>query len=139
MKRIKTSYKFKGLINGKDWESGDLKFYNNDLTAICREDTEFFVFKDSVSRFTGFCNSSGEEIYEGDLLASRDTNSEGIPVHLVFWDRNSREWKVGSLPVEDPLLSNPLDNCVDQVIVGHVFTHQYLLSSSKVDHFKTSG
>src|SRR5690606_5815108 len=117
--------RFKGLINGRVWESGSLKLDDNGLTVIHRDDNDFYVFEDSISRFTGHKNSYGDEIYEGDLLASEKPDGKGV--QQVFWDEVFQQWKVGPSPKQDPLLSQPLESSLDYSIVGHEFTHQHLL------------
>lgn len=128
------SEKYKGLINRKDWRIGILKRYEDGLTAIYTEDTHFYVFEDSVSRYTGFKNSAGNEIFEGDLLAITDKNH--TEVSKVYWDKSSQQWKVGFSPLLDSFSSHDLQNCLDCAIVGHIFTHQHLLRPSKINTYK---
>src|SRR5690554_6179373 len=130
MGNLDLSKKYKGLINRQDWETGTLKLYKDDLTALCREDKHFYVFKESVSKFTGLVNDSGKEIYEGDIL--RLEGKKDNEVVVVFWDDSGQQWKAGSLPLQDPDLSIPLENCLNGVVVGHEYTHQHLLHSIKI-------
>ncbi len=132
MEQINRWEKWKGLKNSKDWETGDLKIYDNDLAAIYRDNREFFIYKDSASRFTGFVNTSGKEIYEGDLLADGDLIHGSTEIRVVFWNNDHKQWKVGSSPTEEALLSQPLQHYLNHQIVGHIFTHQHLLAASKI-------
>lgn len=134
MHHMGISEKYKGLINGKDWQVGILKCYENGLTAIFAEDTYFYVFEESVSRYTGFKNYAGNEIFEGDLLASRDKNH--MEVSSVYWDDRAGQWKVGLPPFQDSFSSRDLENSLDSAIVGHIFTHQHLLQPSKIGTYK---
>src|SRR5690554_1558264 len=131
MGNLDLSKKYKGLINRQDWETGTLKLYKDDLTALCREDKHFYVFKESVSRFTGFVNTSGKEIYEGDIL--RLEGKEDNEMVVVFWDDMVQQWKAGTSPLQNRDLSIPLKEYLSAVVVGHEFTHQHLLQSFKMD------
>jgi|SRR5690554_1953982 len=132
MNSLDISQKYKGLVNGKDWEAGSLRRYKNGLTAIHKDNNHFYVFEDSVSRYTGFKTTSGEEIYEGDFLAVSEKEEKKI--NMVYWDEGCQQWKVSPSPFQDPLLSQCLQNCLDSLVVGHVFTHQHLLKSVKINH-----
>lgn len=131
MRELDITKKYKGLVNRKDWETGTLRLYADGLAAICRDDKEFFVFKDSVSRFTGFLTNSGEEIYEGDILSILGENDDALV--KVFWDETYRLWRAISPGVEDAHLRRPLSGSLNSRIVGHVFTHQYKLGNSKTN------
>src|SRR5690606_7752818 len=110
--------RFKGLINGRAWESGSFKLDDNGLADMHRGDNDFYVFEDSISKFTGFKNTSGDEIYEGDLLTLEKPNVN--VVHQVFWDGVHRHWRAGPSPLQDPLLSERLENCLHCFVIGHV-------------------
>lgn len=127
--------KYKGLINGKHWKTGTLKHYDNNLTAIYRQGNPFYVFEDSVSRFTGYLNTSGDEIYEGDLLVPNGEKNLGI--NVVFWDEFTQQWNLRLHPAHDSILTVSLENSLDQLIIGHLFTHSYLVSSLAI-HSETS-
>lgn len=129
MERLNIKQKFKGLINGKVWKSGRFKLYANGLAVIIKDNSPFYVFKESVSRFTGCINASGEEIYEGDLLTFKGSGEKEI--HQVVWEEGSQQWKVICPPSEDPIFGSYLENCLHSSIVGHIFTHQHLLPSTK--------
>jgi len=131
MENLDLSEKYKGLINRQDWETGTLKLYKDDLTALCRENKHFYVFKESVSRFTGFVNASGKEIYEGDILRLEGKKENEMVV--VFRDARGQQWKAGPSLLQDPNLSIPLKDCLSAEVVGHEFTHQHLLQSFKMN------
>jgi len=131
MEQINRWEKWKGLKNGKDWETGNLKIYDNDMAVIYRENNQVYIFKDSASRFTGFVNASGKEIYEGDLLADGDVIHGSTEIKVVFWNNDHQQWKVGPSPTEQALLSHPLEHYLNHQIVGHIYTHQHLLDTSK--------
>lgn len=134
MKTRNSSPKFKGLINGKDWETGTLKNNDDDLTVISRNGRDSYVFEDSVSRFTGFVNDRSEEIYEGDLLMK---NAEcDTEVYVVFWDNVSQQWALGTSGSYDDMFEFrfPLENRMQFSVIGHSFTHCHLLESSNVYH-----
>lgn len=125
MRNLDITKKYKGLVNRKDWETGALKVLPDGLAALCRDGQEFYVFKDSISKFTGFLTDSGEEIYEGDILSPIGKNEDALI--KVFWDQLSRTWRAGHSQLEDA----PLAECLGSRIVGHEFTHQYKLGNLK--------
>jgi|SRR5690554_4096499 len=139
MKKTNSLRKFKGLRTGRDWESGDLKLYGGELAAIFRGNNEFYVFKDSVSIFTGFVNVFGQEIYEGDLLGTKENDQEGGLANCVFWDGDCQQWKVRAAPGQGAGVTLPLSHCLELAVVGHEFTHQHLLSSPEEGKYRSTG
>lgn len=127
------SPKYKGLKNGKEWESGTVLIYENGLAVIHRDGKKFYVFQESVSKFTGYTNAFGKEIYEGDLLEAEviEENKKIKIGQRVYWDRIYNQWKVESFHSQNRQEDELLYNCLDQNIVGHVFTHGYLQPSLK--------
>jgi len=122
--------KCKGLKNGKDWEYGVGKIYKDGLAIIQRGDNKYYVFKDSLSMFTGAINSMGQEIFEGDLLEAEVIDAENIIkcVQQVVWDQVDQQWKVEYF-VRNKVIKEALNKALNKKIIGHVYTHQYLLKS----------
>lgn len=119
------SERFKGLINGKDWKAGLVKRYDGHLTAISANEVDFYVYEESVSRFTGYLNLFGEDIYEGDLLAPDYNIRKGTGI--VVWDNNIECWILQPTGNGKQPYGARLINHLNQGIVGHYFTHLHLV------------
>lgn len=128
----KYATKCKGLKNGRDWEYGIGKSFDDGLAFIHRGDTRCYVFKDSLSLYTGFNNSIGQEIYEGDLLEA-EIIKYGFKfrcIQQVVWDQVDRQWKVEYFIAKNKTVKEALDKDLDKAVVGHTFTHEYLIKLS---------
>jgi hypothetical protein len=130
MKNTNTDFeKCKGLKNGKEWVYGVGKIYNDGLAVVQNGNNRFYVFKDSLSSSTGFHNSMGQEIYGGDLLEAHkiDGGRKTRFVQQVVWDHADQQWKVEYF-FNNKKIIEALGKNLDQPIIGHVFSHQYLIN-----------
>lgn len=122
-----TLVKYKGLKNSKDWEIGNLINYKEGLAAIETAKALYYVFHESVSRFTGCKTNSGIEVYEGDLIA-QDDHEKNI-ISIVYLDQLDGQWKLDPVG-SDSHLRYKVRDCITGTVIGHAFTHQHLLSNS---------
>lgn len=121
--------KHKGLRNGRDWETGTLIIYDDGLAAIKTENDLFYVFGESVSKYTGLQTFAGIEIYEGDLIAVEDQGDHHM--FAVYLDQLDHQWKVQPIGA-DNLTYCKIEDCLGGDIVGHIFTHEHLLSANRL-------
>ncbi len=82
------------------------------------------VRPDTVGQYTGFDDTEGEGVYEGDILESSYEDAENNTVTYemtVWWDEKELQWAVDvSYEGDDPLLEPLVLTGRDTEVIGNI-------------------
>lgn len=123
--------KFRGF-NGEKWLYGDLTFDPKTKQATI-SDSRWWrhpVRFDTVGQFTGLKDSTGNEIYEGDILSLREGSDEMIKV-IDFYAA------INALDLSEMMNLRLLDYCLERGevhVIGNIHDNPELIKVSYEDN-----
>ena len=117
--------KFRAKEIGFHWVYGDLvRDGNFDSTLIrCKNGIYANVDYTTVGQFTGLYDKHGEDIYEGDIIRSFDSNGNAIYHHIEYRGASFVAiLKIDHFPVDciESTLTQDWLNEFDKVIIGNI-------------------
>ena len=116
--------KFRAKEMGTHWVYGDLvRDGNFDSTLIrCKNGVYANVDYTTVGQFTGLYDNHGEDIYEGDIIRSFDSNGNSIYHHIEYREASFvsiLKTNRFAIDIESTLTQDWL-NEFDKVIIGNI-------------------
>ena len=117
--------KFRAKEMGSHWVYGDLvRDGNFDSTLIrCKNGVYANVDYTTVGQFTGLYDKHGEEIYDGDIIRSFDSNGNSIYHHIEYREASFVAiLKTNRFAIEfiESTLTQDWLNEFDKVIIGNI-------------------
>lgn len=138
---MERTIRFRGKrITDGEWIYGD--FFRNRGLAFIAEDgvvenplaswKDYNVTPDTVGQFTGLCDASGKEIYEGDIIES--SFGGGIPArHFVGYDEKEAAFTanlIGAYPNSGGIRQSWIDQ-YEKKVIGNIYDNPELLKENE--------
>ncbi|GAB4166771.1 MAG: hypothetical protein Tsb0033_28800 [Winogradskyella sp.] len=112
--------------------------YKEVLSVLTGEDWVYIEPKNyKLMQLTGFKDSKGNDIYEGDILSDEVMTDEGLKMSLqqVFWDDKKGCWMLDFSHKQNKSSSDMLYSqllAYDYKIVGNIYENSKLISHDKM-------
>jgi len=109
-------------ISGR-WIYGDLIHVIDSpgIMAIrCKNGNESHVNAETIGQFTGLYDKSGEELYEGDIIRSFDSEGKSILHHIEYRGGCFVAILKDAFPLYGNLLTQDWLKDFDKVIIGNI-------------------
>ena len=125
--------KFRAKEMNNHWVYGDLVHDDNFNSTLIRCKNGIYANVDytTVGQFTGLYDKYGEELYEGDIIRSFDSNGNSIYHHIEYRGASFVAILESHDSIESTLTQEWL-NEFDKVIIGNIHDDKdYLYGTSK--------
>ena len=122
--------KFRGKTGTGNWVYGDLTFsrYGNPYIGSLSKKWSG-VKRNTVSQYTGMNDSTGKEIYEGDIVRTSDNDDE---LAVVEWDDEDLRFTVTHGNVVNGLGEEYYSREVE--VIGNMYDNPELLGGAHDEH-----
>ena len=122
--------KFRAKVMGDHWVYGDL-FHKRtsigDAMIRCKNGVEADVDVTTIGQFTGLYDSYGEELYEGDIIRSFDSEGNSILHHIEYRGASFVAILKDSFPLVWSTLIQDWLKEFDKVIIGNIHDNKEYL------------
>ena len=122
--------KFRAKDMGGHWVYGDL-FHKRtsigDAMIRCKNGIEADVDVTTIGQFTGLYDSDGEELYEGDIIRSFDSEGNSIWHHIEYRGASFVAILKDSFPLVGNIMTQDWLKEFDKVIIGNIHDNKEYL------------
>jgi hypothetical protein len=115
--------KFRAIDMGGRWVYGDLihkRTSVGDAMIRCKNGIESDVDTASIGQFTGLYDKYGEELYEGDIIRSFDSDGNSILHHIEYRNASFVAILKDSFPLCENTLRQDWIDEFEKVIIGNI-------------------
>ena len=122
--------KFRAKDMGSHWVYGDLHHKRTslgDVMICCKNGIEADVEPTTIGQFTGLYDKCGEELYEGDIIRSFDSEGNSILHHIAYRGASFVAILKDSFPLIGNILTQDWLKEFDKVIIGNIHDNKEYL------------
>ena len=122
---------FRGKYGNNPWLYGSLVTKNRNNNGIQERNSSVTILVDdgSIGQYTGMNDSTGKEIYEGDIVRTSDNDDE---LAVVEWDDEDLRFTVTHGNVVNGLGEGYYSREVE--VVGNIYDNPELLGGADDEH-----
>ena len=123
--------KFRGKYGNNPWIYGSLVARNRNNNGIQAQNSSVTILVDdgSIGQYTGMNDSTGKEIYEGDIVRTSDNDDE---LAVVEWDDEDLRFTVTHGNVVNGLGEGYYSREVE--VIGNMYDNPELLGGADDEH-----
>ena len=123
--------KFRGKYGNNPWLYGSLVTKNRNNNGIQERNSSVTILVDdgSIGQYTGMNDSTGKEIYEGDIVRTSDNDDE---LAVVKWDEEDLRFTVTHGNVVNGLGEEYYSREVE--VIGNMYDNPELLGGAHDEH-----
>ena len=123
--------KFRGKYGNNPWLYGSLVTRNRNNNGIQERNSSAAILVDdgSIGQYTGMNDSTGKEIYEGDIVRTSDNDDE---LAVVEWDEEDLRFTVTHGNVVNGLGEEYYSREVE--VIGNMYDNPELLGGAHDEH-----
>lgn len=115
--------KFRAKEMGGHWVYGDLHHKRTslgDVMICCKNGIEADVDSTTIGQFTGLYDKCGEELYEGDIIRSFDSEGNSILHHIEYMGASFVAILKDGFPFGGNVITQDWLKEFDKVIIGNI-------------------
>lgn len=122
--------KFRAIDLGGHWVYGDLIHKRTSLGDVmirCKNGIEADVDITTIGQFTGLYDKDGEELYEGDIIRSFDSDGNSILHHIEYRGASFVAILKDSFPLYGNIMTQDWLKEFKKTIIGNIYDNKEYL------------